>query len=322
MLRSPDFYIQHIPVYGDLILAPMDGYSDQPFRSLCRELGSALSYTEFINAQYVLSKRHKLLPRRLAFLPEERPVVYQIFDNDPERLLQAALILQNIILQDKKPDVIDINMGCSAPNVSGRGAGAGLLREPQKVAQIISTLARELDVPVSAKIRLGWDEQKRNYLEIARVIEENGAALLAVHARTRAQGFSGQADWDAIAEIKQAVSIPVVANGDVRTVEDIERIQRITGCEAVMIGRAAIGNPWIFSRLDRSQVTSEQLRSTMLRHLDKMLAFYGNELGLKRFRKHASLYLKPLGLARETRIELLTADTPEEFLEVFDSLHF
>jgi len=327
MSVAPHFYIRHIPVYGDLILAPMDGYSDQPFRSVCRELGSALSYTEFINALDVLVKRHKLLPRRLAYLPEERPVVYQIFDNDPQRLLQAALILQ-----DHQPDVIDINMGCSVSNVSGRGAGAGLLREPQKVAQIIATLSQALAVnntaavqntaaiPVTAKIRLGWDEQQRNYLEIARVIEENGGAALAVHARTRAQGFSGQADWEAIAEIKQAVSIPVIANGDVRTVADIERIKQITGCDAVMIGRAAVGNPWIFARLDRLQVPPELARSTMLRHLEKMLAFYGPELGLRRFRKHASLYLKPSGLDPEIRRRLLTAEQPEEFLRIFNTI--
>jgi len=316
MPLEPNFLVKHIPVYGDLILAPMDGYSDLPFRSLCRELGSALSYTEFINAKDVISKRHPLLPRRLAYLPEERPVVYQIFDSDPERLLKAAQLLQV-----EKPDIIDINMGCSVPKISGRGAGAGLLREPQKVAQIISMLADALEVPVTAKIRLGWDDETRNYLEIARAIEESGASLLAVHARTRCQGFRGEADWEAIAEIKRAVSIPVVANGDVCTVADIERIKRVTGCEAVMIGRAAVGNPWIFSRLDRLQVPSGLVRSTMLRHLDKMLAFYGADLGLLRFRKHASRYLTPLGLAPETRRRLLTAEHPAEFLEIFDSIY-
>jgi tRNA-dihydrouridine synthase B len=316
MTLAPNFFIKNIPVYGDLILAPMDGYSDLPFRSLCRELGSALSYTEFINTRDVLSKRHPLLPRRLAYLEKERPVVYQIFDSEPERLLKAAQMLQ-----EEEPDIIDINMGCSVPKISGRGAGAGLLREPKKVAQIFSMLTNGLDVPVTAKIRLGWDDETRNYLEIARIIEENGGCLLAVHARTRCQGFRGEAEWEAIAEIKQAVSIPVVANGDVRTVADIARVKQVTGCEAVMIGRAAVGNPWIFSRLDRLQVPSALVRSTMLGHLEKMLAFYGEVLGLMRFRKHASRYLTPLGLAPETRRSLLTAETPAKFLELFDSLH-
>jgi tRNA-dihydrouridine synthase B len=311
-----NFLIKDIPVYGDLILAPMDGYSDLPFRSLCRELGSALSYTEFINTRDVLSKRHPLLPRRLAYLEEERPVIYQIFDSEPERLLKAAQMLQ-----EHKPDIIDINMGCSVPKISGRGAGAGLLREPQKIAQIFSLLTHSLDVPVTGKIRLGWDDDQRNYLEIARIVEDNGGALLAVHARTRCQGFRGEAEWEAIGEIKQAVSIPVVANGDVRTVADIVRIKQVTGCEAVMIGRAAVGNPWIFSRLDRLQVPSALVRSTMLRHLEKMLEFYGSGLGLLRFRKHASRYLTPLGLAPEIRRRLLTIEQPAEFLEVLDTLH-
>ncbi len=319
MPALPDFYIKRIPVYGDLILAPMDGYSDQPYRSLCREMGSALSYTEFINTIDVLSKRHKLLPHRLAFQPEERPVVFQIFDNEPERLLKAALVLQ-----EKQPDVIDINMGCSVATVSGRGAGAGLLREPKKVAQIIASLSRALEVPVTAKIRLGWDETERNYLEIARAIEENGGALLAVHARTRKQGFSGQADWEAIAEIKQQVSIPVIANGDVRTVADIQRVKRITGCDAVMIGRAAVGNPWIFSRLDRSQVPPALARHTVLRHLDMMLEFYGPAIGLVLFRKHANHYLRRMELGPDIRRRLLSAAEPaefqSEFLSLFDSL--
>ncbi len=237
MSISPVFTIKQIPVYGDLILAPMDGYSDRPFRSLCRELGSAVSYTEFINALDVL-QGHPLLEKRLAFLPEERPVAFQIFDSEPGRLLDAALRLQAY-----QPDIIDINMGCSVQKVSARGAGAGLLREPEKVARIMALLTAALNVPVTAKIRLGWDEQRRNYLEIAQAVEENGGSLLAVHARTRAQAYSGQADWEAIAEIKQAVKIPVVANGDVRTVADIERIKQVTGCEAVMIGRAGGGQP-------------------------------------------------------------------------------
>jgi tRNA-dihydrouridine synthase B len=315
MSISPVFTIKQIPVYGDLILAPMDGYSDRPFRSLCRELGSAVSYTEFINALDVL-QGHLLLEKRLAFLPEERPVAFQIFDSEPGRLLEAALRLQAY-----KPDIIDINMGCSVQKVSRRGAGAGLLREPEKVARIMALLTGALEVPVTAKIRLGWDEQRRNYLEIAQAVEENGGSLLAVHARTRAQAYSGQADWEAIAEIKQAVKIPVVANGDVRTVADIERIKQVTGCEAVMIGRAAVGNPWIFARLDRQDVPAELVCSTMERHLEKMLAFYGEELGLLRFRKHASRYLAPLGLERDLRRRLLTSDSLPDFREILASIH-
>jgi tRNA-dihydrouridine synthase B len=216
---TPSFYINNLPIYGDLILAPMDGFSDLPFRSICREMGSAMSYTEFISAVNV-SQQEELNPaiiRKLSYLPEERPVVYQLFDNDPDSLLEAALRLQ-----ERGPDVIDINMGCSVRSVSGRGAGAGLLRSPIKIAHIFRKLSQALEVPITGKIRLGWDEEARNYLLVARIIEENGGALVAVHARTRAQGYSGEADWEAIAEVKQAISIPVIGNGDVRTVSDID----------------------------------------------------------------------------------------------------
>ena len=313
--RTPSFFVRQIPVFGDLILSPMDGYSDQPFRSLCRELGSAMSYTEFINALDVLNG-HPHLARKLAFLPEERPVVFQIFDSEPMRLLETALRLQ-----EYGPDIIDVNMGCSVRCVSGRGAGAGLLREPEKIGRIFTLLTRSLQVPVTGKIRLGWDEQTRNSIEIARAVEENGGALLAVHGRTRSQGYSTPADWDAIAEIQQAVSIPVIANGDVRSVADIERIKAQTGCQGVMIGRAAIGNPWIFARLDRSDVPLEMVRETLLRHLERMLAFYGQELGLVRFRKHASRYLSAFQLTPEQRHSLLTAQGPVEFLHTFTSLN-
>ncbi len=311
----PTFKIGAIPIYGDLVLSPMAGYSDQPYRSLCRELGSAMSYTEFISAAEILQDTPRI-EARLAFLPEERPVVYQIFDNDPGRLLEAALRLQ-----ERGPDVIDINLGCSVRHVSGRGAGAGLLRTPLKVARIFRTLSRTLEVPVSAKIRLDWDEDTRNYLLIARVIEENGGALVAVHGRTKAQGYGGQADWDAIAEIKACLSLPVIANGDVRSVADIERVKSRTGCEAVMIGRAAIGNPWIFSRRERGGVPVVEVRAMMLEHLERMLAFYGRERGLMLFRKHARHYISPDRVTRQQHRRLLTAEQPVEFLEALEAIY-
>ena len=314
MPSSPTFCVRNIPVYGDVILSPMAGFSDLPFRSLCRELGSAMSYSEFINTLDVLqeSPRQEM---KFAYLPEERPVVYQIFDNEPERLLKVALQLQ-----DLGPDIIDINMGCSVRRVSRRGAGAGLLRSPKKVARIIRDLNQELSIPVSVKIRLGWDDSSRNYLLIARIVEENGAALIAVHGRTKTQGYNGEADWDAIAEIKGSVSIPVIGNGDVRTVQDIERIKKHTGCDAVMIGRAAIGNPWIFSRLDREYVSKELIRETMLIHLERMLAFYGEERGLVLFRKHASRYLSSYFLPQKTRVRLLTEEKPSEAIRLINSI--
>ena len=193
-----------------------------PFRSVARQLGSAMSYTEFINAGDVIHGKRPHWKDRLAYKENERPVVFQIFDNDADRLLNAALKLQ-----EYQPDIIDINMGCSDHSVSSRGAGAGFLRTPLKIAEIFKKLSHSLTIPVTGKIRLGWDDYTRNYLLVSRIIEENGGQLIAVHARTRMQGYQGQADWDAIAEVKQSVSIPVIGNGDVRTVADIDRLKII-----------------------------------------------------------------------------------------------
>ena len=188
------------------------------------------------------------------------------------------------------------------------------------IARIISDLVKSLPIPVTAKIRLGWDSATRNYLEVARIIEDNGGALIAVHGRTRDQAYAGNADWDAIAEIKQAVSIPVIANGDVRTVEDIRLIKEHTGCDGVMIGRAAMANPWIFSRLDRSQVSVIQLRATIKDHLQRMIEFYGVEAGILRFRKHILHYLAVYILPSDRRLALLACMEPQGFLEMVDKL--
>jgi tRNA-dihydrouridine synthase B len=303
-----------VPVYGDLVLAPMDGISGSPFRALCRAFGSAMSYTEFINAMDVLQDRPKL-KRQLAFLDKERPVVYQVFDSEPERMLLAA---RTLLLRE--PDIMDINMGCASPSVSGRGAGAGLLRDPKAAGRLVGLLSKELGIPITAKIRLGWDAASRNYIQVAREIEENGGALIAVHGRTRSQRYSGEADWDAIAEIKQSVSIPVLANGDVRTVADIRRIKAQTGCDGVMIGRAAIGNPWIFARRDRMDVPNSEVRETMQNHLEQMLSFYGEPLGLILFRRHADRYLQPLELNAEERLKLFRSENPGEFSLALDRI--
>jgi nifR3 family TIM-barrel protein len=310
----PDFYVGEIPIHGDKILSPMSGFSDMPFRALCRQLGSAMSYTEFVSALDFLANS-KRVGRRLAYAPQERPVVFQLFDNDLQRLLQAALRLQEL-----GPDIIDINMGCSTKSVSGRGAGAGLMRTPLKVARIFRSLSRALEVPVTAKIRLGWDGECLNYRLISRIIEENGGKLIAVHGRTRAQGYHGEADWDAIAEIRQAVSIPVIGNGDVRSVADVQRLKAHTGCQGVMIARAAIGNPWIFADKDREQVPQDTVRQTMLRHLKSMQMFYGKQHGLVLFRKHLIRYISPYRIPSELRKMLLTCEQPVEFLALVNEI--
>lgn len=311
---QPAFYIRDLPVYGDLILAPMDGLSDLPFRVVCRELGSAVSYSEFINAIDIVYG-HPHVHKKLAYLPEERPLAFQLFDNDPQRLLEAALRLR-----DRNPSFIDINLGCSARSVVGRGAGAGLLRTPLKIARIFRLLTRRLDIPVTAKMRLGWDDDCRNETLVARILEENGAALIAVHGRTTKQRYGGKADWGAIARLRQYISIPLVANGDVISVADVQQVKAQTGCQAVMIGRGAIGNPWIFSRLERAQIPLAEVRRVMRRHMTLSLESYGQERGLVLFRKHAVRYLEPYLLKGILRQRLLTCQEPQEFLALLDVL--
>lgn len=316
MVTVPAFYVGDMPVYGDSILAPMDGFSDLPFRGIARRLGSAMSYTEFVNAMDVVNG-HKALLERLAYEEFERPVVFQLYDDDPNRLVQAAEALMLL-----RPDILDVNMGCSSKSIASRGAGAGLLRKPEKIGEIIGRLSTSLDVPVTAKIRLGWDDQTLNYVEVARIIEENGGKLIAVHGRTKEQAYRGKANWEAIAEIKKAVSIPVIGNGDIRTVDDKVRMMQETGCDAVMIGRGAIGNPWIFQGVDRGQVSRQQVRQIISLHLERMQDFYGNERGLMLFRKHASRYISTSQLTKAERTLLLNCGTKEEFFAFLDRLYF
>jgi tRNA-dihydrouridine synthase B len=292
----------------------MNGFSDWPFRSLCSELGSAMSYTEFVRTDFIVNAFERMLPR-LTYTEVERPVVFQIYGDDPDQLLKAALRVQAL-----SPDIIDINLGCPAESVTDLGAGVSLMRTPLKVAQIFHKLSQELNVPVTGKIRLGW-EDCRNYRLIARIIEENGGAAIAVHGRTQEQRYRGKANWDAIAEVKQAVKIPVIGNGDVKTVADIENMKRHTGCDAVMIGRAAVGNPWIFARLDRSQVSAEMLHQMVHQHLNRSIAFYGEHKGLILFRRHALKYLKFQNLPRAVRTRIIAQNDAGDFLSILDDYY-
>lgn len=309
----PAFYVRDVPVYGDAILAPMDGISDWPFRSLCRTLGSSMSYTEFIQDRDILTRRD-YTTHKLTYEEAERPVVFQIYGDNPNELLEAALRVQ-----DMDPDIIDINMGCPAKTVANRGAGVGMMRTPLKIARVFRKLSAALRVPLTGKMRLGWDDCK-TYKLVARIMEENGGSLIALHARTKQQGYGGHADWDAIAEVKSLVKIPVIGNGDVRTVADIQRMKDHTGCNAVMIGRAAIGNPWLFSRLDREQVPPAEVRRVMQMHLTRNIEFYGEDDGQRLFRKHAVQYLGLRSLDREARKQILKKHPSGEFAAVLDKL--
>jgi len=309
---TPHFFVRDIPIYGEAILAPMSGFSDMPFRSICRELGSAMSYTEFVPAPGINIGAESVL-RRLWFTPNERPITFQIFGSNSDELTQAAQRIEAM-----KPDIIDLNMGCWADSVALHGAGAGLLCAPQKIGEIFKRLTRAVRTPVTGKIRLGWDESSRNYLEVAKILEDNGASLIAVHGRTKTQGYKGQADWDAIGEVKSRVKIPVIGSGDVKCVADIDRMKRHTNVDAVMIGRAAIGNPWIFARKDSHEVTFEDRAEMIRKHLARSLEFYGDDVGFQFFRRHAHKYIHAIPNASEMRNALANARTKEDVLETLE----
>ena len=282
---QPVFHIGSIPVFGNLILAPMDGICDQPTRALFREMGSAVTYTEFINVMDVPARLNNL-DRRISFTPMERPLGFQLYGSQPEQFLTAVKLLSA-----DQPDFFDINLGCSVRRVAGRGAGAGMLAQPQLIEETFRLLKAEIDIPITAKIRIGFDEEHRNYLEVAEMLEKLGAAALAVHGRTRKQNWSVPSDWKPIREIKQRAAIPVIGNGDVRSVADITRMFAETGCDAVMIGRAALGNPWLFSRREKDTLPREEILDVIQRHWNDMAAFWGAEKASYTFRKHLKAYL-------------------------------
>jgi tRNA-dihydrouridine synthase B len=316
MSHEPSFYIGSIPIHGDAILAPMAGYSDVPYRALCRAYGSAMNYTEFVPVEGLLGKkRDNRFWRRLDKKPGEHPIVFQIFGNNGPKILDAALRIQEL-----GPDIIDVNMGCSTRRVSGRGAGVGMMPQTELVAETFHLLSSRLEVPVSGKIRLGWDEKQRNFAEIAHIMEDNGASLIAMHARTKTQKYGGRADWDAIAQLRAEVSLPVIGNGDIQTSEDIQAMKEITGCDAVMIGRAAIGNPWIFALRDKGDLSCHEILGGVRLHLQEMVDYYGQRQGLILFRKHLKRYLTELPGSEALFPQLMQSTELGDFNNILDQL--
>ena len=283
--RIPSFHIGPIPVFGNIIFAPMDGFGDLPFRGICREMGSAVSYTEFINVLDV----PRMLPyiqKRTAFSEHERPVGFQLYGSSASEILPAAMVLRNL-----NPDFFDINLGCSEKRVAARGAGAGLLNNPREISMIARALVAETGLPITAKIRLGYEKSELNYLEISRLLEDCGVCLVAVHGRARDQRWREPAVWEPIADIVQHVSIPVIGNGDINHIADIDRMMGETGCAGVMIGRAAIGNPWIFSRIEKSALSRREILAVIQDHWQRLNEFLADGESRVTFNKHLKAYL-------------------------------
>lgn len=271
-----------------LVLSPMAGFSDSPYRKLCRRMGSAFSITEFVSTEHLFRSSAKAIAL-FRYEEVERPLVFQIFGNNPDIILRGVERVLHL-----KPDGIDLNMGCSVRTVSGSGSGAGLLRCEPKVKEIIRRLVGETGLPISAKIRLGWDHENLNYMDMSALLESEGVWAIAVHGRTRQMAYTGKADWERIGEIAAARKVPVFGNGDVASYADAREKIRCYGVYGVYIGRGAIGNPWIFNGVDRVGLSLAERLPVIQEHLSDMINFYGDALAAMLMRKHLTQYLKDL----------------------------
>ena len=318
--------IREILKQNPLVLAPMAGITDFPLRMICKELGAGLVFSEMVSVE-ALIREHKRTHSMLHTDPAERPVVFQIFGSKPASMAKAAQIISR-----GEVDFIDINMGCPAPKIQKSGAGSALLRDIGLAKEIMSAVVGASKVPVTVKIRLGWDSTNIVAVDIAQAAESIGVAAVTVHGRTKVQGFSGNADWSIIKAVKNSVGIPVIGNGDVRSGHDAKRMIDETGCDGVMIGRAAHGYPWIFREARQYLETGavpphpshEERQAIMLRHLNDMVSLLGGNIGLREMRKHLCWYTKGLhgGAEFRTRINHLARveDVKREISDYFASL--
>lgn len=316
-------HIANVPVPGRLILAPMAGVTDRAFRQICREHGAALTVTEMVSAK-ALHFRDKKTPRLLALGPDEHPAAAQIFGSDPETMAEGARLAREI----SGCDIIDINMGCPAPKIVNNGDGSALMRDMKKAEAVLRAVRAAVDCPVTVKFRRGWDEKSENCVEFAKMCEAAGADMLAVHGRTRAQQYEGRADWDAIRRVKQAVSVPVAANGDVFEPADAARILEETGADFVMVGRGALGNPWLFSRANALLETGitppepgfRERLDTAVRQIELAMADKGERVALLEARKHVNWYLKGAPGLKEYKKRVSALCTMQELYALADEL--
>ena len=315
-----EWKIGNVKIKNQIVLAPMAGYSNTSFRKIIKEMGAGLIYAEMVSDKALTYHNEKTL-QLLKMSEEERPIVQQIFGSDVETFVASAKIVEEVM----KPDFIDINMGCPVPKVALRAqAGSALLKDPDKVYEIILAVVKAVHVPVTVKIRIGWDEAHKNCVEIAKVCEKAGAQAIAIHARTRSQGYSGKADWSWIKKVKEAVSIPVIGNGDVLSCYDAKRMLLETNCDAVMIGRGVLGNPWLIKEcvdyLETGQeprkITNEERILMMKKHFQFLKEDKSVKAALLEIRSNILFYLKGMPNNKEIKRRICEVKTEEDIMKV------